>query len=164
MRYCSRCKDVVIASNRSQFYCKDCSREVRLERKRLDSKRYYQENKEKIVAWNREYEKTHRKERQQTYKKYRNRQEYKDYSRNRYHSMEEARKKARYHVSNAVRDGKLQRATHCESCGVKDWGMKRSMIEAHHYRGYEPDHWLDVQWLCVPCHKTADRREGGGLS
>ena len=35
------------------------------------------------------------------------------------------------------------------------WGVKRSMIEAHHFSGYTPDHWLNVQWLCVSCHKKA---------
>lgn len=24
-------------------------------------------------------------------------------------------------------------------------------------KGYEREHWLDVEWLCGPCHKKADR-------
>jgi hypothetical protein len=25
-------------------------------------------------------------------------------------------------------------------------------VEAHHYRGYAPEHWLDVIWLCKQHH------------
>lgn len=61
--------------------------------------------------------------------------------------------KARYCVSNAVRDGRLKKAKACEQCG------KRGRIEAHHHKGYEPEHRLDVQWLCPPCHDIADLQQ-----
>lgn len=35
----------------------------------------------------------------------------------------------------------------CEQCG------RRRRLEAHHWRGYAKEHWLDVQWLCRSCHK-----------
>ena len=51
--------------------------------------------------------------------------------------------KARTAVSNAVRLGNLTKSP-CAKCGeVK--------VEAHHW-SYEKKHWLDVMWLCVPCH------------
>ena len=52
-------------------------------------------------------------------------------------------------VFKAVRSGALVRPDHCSVCGV---GGK---IHAHHGNGYEPDHYLDVVWLCVTCHSKA---------
>lgn len=53
------------------------------------------------------------------------------------------RQKARYAVSNAVRDGRLQKRP-CAFCGSeKD-------LEAHHHDYTKP---LDVTWLCTACHR-----------
>jgi len=90
------------------------------------------------------------------YQRYRATQRYRQYTKERYHKMEPNKKKARYTVSNAVRDGRLIRPNVCEKCGRKDWGISRSMIEANHHRGYEPENWLVVEWLCTDCHKLAD--------
>ena len=90
------------------------------------------------------------------YARYRAKPEYKLYSRNRYHLMDENKRKARYYVSNAVRDGRLIRAKNCSKCRIKDWGIKRSMIEANHYLGYEPGNWFKIEWICTNCHKLAD--------
>lgn len=51
--------------------------------------------------------------------------------------------KARHAVSNAIRDGKLERGTECYFCGVSD------RLQAHHE---DYDHPLDVVWLCSSCH------------
>jgi hypothetical protein len=61
--------------------------------------------------------------------------------------------KARYFVANALRDGRIARGQFCESCG------KGCKTQAHHHKGYERAHWLDVQWLCGPCHKAADKEQ-----
>lgn len=90
------------------------------------------------------------------YARYRAKPEYKEYSKKRYATMDVNKKKARYYVHNAVRSGRLVRPKNCENCGIKDWGIKRSMIEANHYKGYQPKFWLVVQWLCTNCHKEAD--------
>jgi len=87
------------------------------------------------------------------YKRYRNTEPYRNKSRERYYLTDENIRKAHYTVSNAVRDGRLIRSEYCEKCGIKDWGIKRSMIEAHHHLGYLPENWLRVQWLCTTCHK-----------
>lgn len=90
------------------------------------------------------------------YARYRATKKYKEYSAKRYAEMPINKKKARYYIHNAVRDGKLIKPKNCKKCGIKDWGEKRSMIEAHHYKGYEPEFWLVVEWLCTNCHKEAD--------
>lgn len=51
--------------------------------------------------------------------------------------------KARNAVSNAIRDGKLERGTECYFCG----GDER--LQAHH-EDYQ--HYLDIVWLCASCH------------
>jgi len=58
-------------------------------------------------------------------------------------------------VRLAIQARKLVRRPSCESCGLA------RPLEAHHHLGYAPEHHLDVQWLCVSCHKalhTAARR------
>lgn len=55
------------------------------------------------------------------------------------------RYEARVMVGNAVRDGRLIRPDKCSKCGVE------CTPQAHH-ESYEPEHWLDVAWLCVKCH------------
>lgn len=55
------------------------------------------------------------------------------------------RYKARYIVSNAIRDGRLARQP-CEVCGAK-----RS--QAHHADYSKP---LEVRWLCFQCHREKE--------
>jgi hypothetical protein len=66
-----------------------------------------------------------------------------------------AQQRAWYHVKRAIATGKLIRPETCEDCGAAPGVNKRgrSLIEAHHYLGYEPEHYLDVIWLCSACHK-----------
>ena len=53
--------------------------------------------------------------------------------------------KAHYAVSNAIRDGKLDRPDRCSICGVE------CKPHAHHW-SYEECNWLDVEWVCLHCH------------
>jgi hypothetical protein len=48
-------------------------------------------------------------------------------------------------VQSALRSGELVRPNNCERCG------KRCKPIAHH-NSYEPEKWLDVEWLCRSCH------------
>lgn len=59
---------------------------------------------------------------------------------------------ARRAVHNAVRRGALTKKP-CLRCGFDE---DARLIEAHHYRGYDREHWLDVQWLCSRCHAEVD--------
>ena len=55
-------------------------------------------------------------------------------------------------VSKAVwQDGTLPRVVtqRCVACG-------QSAAQYHHYLGYEPEHWLDVQPLCLSCHRRSE--------
>lgn len=58
------------------------------------------------------------------------------------------RAKVQSMANNAVRDGKLERETLCEGCGLP----KR--LEKHHPDYSKP---LLVVWLCKPCHAIADK-------
>lgn len=53
------------------------------------------------------------------------------------------KRKAHHAVSNAIRDGKLERGTACFFCGSS------GKLHAHHHDYSKP---LDVFWLCPPCH------------
>lgn len=61
--------------------------------------------------------------------------------------------RARRAVRAAVIDGRLVRPDACQRCS------EIRPVQAHHWRGYEPEAWLDVEWLCTRCHKTAHRSE-----
>lgn len=62
------------------------------------------------------------------------------------------KRKAQCAVSNAKRGGKLVKASNCEHCGTSE-----KAIQAHHW-SYEPEHWLDVIWLCTECHGKEHKR------
>lgn len=57
---------------------------------------------------------------------------------------------ARQQVFTAIRTGKLERPTTCQACG----GL--GAVEAHHDDYSKP---LEVEWLCVPCHKQTHVRK-----
>ena len=63
-------------------------------------------------------------------------------------------RQANHAVEYAIQTGQLVRPRFCEDCG------KECRPEAHHYKGYDRAHWLDVQWLCVFCHRKADAGDG----
>jgi hypothetical protein len=52
----------------------------------------------------------------------------------------------------AVKAGKIIRPNKCSSCGAI------GPIQGHHYKGYKEENFLDVQWLCPPCHGKAHRK------
>lgn len=53
-------------------------------------------------------------------------------------------------VADARSRGELNAPDACEKCGAK------RPVEGHHHNGYEPQHWLDLKWLCRKCHVKAD--------
>lgn len=60
------------------------------------------------------------------------------------------RNNARQVVFYALKSGVLTKPDHCEDCGRGD-----CTIQAHHPSYDNP---LDVMWLCIPCHRKADRK------
>jgi hypothetical protein len=62
---------------------------------------------------------------------------------------------ARNAVNNAIASGILKRPDFCQRCTKHNTPFVdgRSSIQAHH-----PDHsnHLDVVWLCVTCHRSAE--------
>jgi len=68
--------------------------------------------------------------------------------RHREHNPDKA--KARSAVSQAIQAGCLHVPGLCSACG------QVGKVEAHHFKGYTKDHWLDVQWLCKRCHLRED--------
>lgn len=52
-------------------------------------------------------------------------------------------------VKAALKRGDLVRPDYCENCGRQ--AGRPYPIHAHH-DSYEPEHHLDVQWLCQMCH------------
>lgn len=53
--------------------------------------------------------------------------------------------KARYSLTNAVRDGRVKKPCHCSKCGEK-----HHRIEGHHPDYSKP---FDVIWMCPLCHR-----------
>ncbi len=58
--------------------------------------------------------------------------------------------RARQAVSKALQSGQLQRPEYCSSC------LSEQRVYAHH-KSYDKNKWLDVMWLCRPCHATVHR-------
>lgn len=64
---------------------------------------------------------------------------------------EDPRKRAAWNaVRDALKTGKLKRRR-CESCS--GWP-----VTAHHHKGYDPEHRLNVVWLCRKCHQVENTR------
>jgi hypothetical protein len=53
-------------------------------------------------------------------------------------------------LNTAIARGDIRKPNRCESCNKSG-----RLIEAHHWKGYDDAHQLDVQWLCRSCHKYA---------
>ncbi len=65
---------------------------------------------------------------------------------------------ARNAVHAALNRGDIE-VQPCKYCGLPPKKVKgnpkaqaHQRIQAHHYLGYEEIHWLDIEWLCGPCH------------
>jgi len=65
---------------------------------------------------------------------------------------------ARTAVKNAIGRGDIHKPLTCQHPG-KYAPQCSGRIEGHHHKGYDPENWLEVEWLCRTCHTAADRRK-----
>jgi hypothetical protein len=67
------------------------------------------------------------------------------------------KKQARHLVNQAVTRGKLPRpdSIPCSDCGHVSVAGERH--EYDHHLGYDAEHHMDVQAVCVPCHKAREK-------
>ena len=72
-----------------------------------------------------------------------------------YREQNPLKRSAHMIVGNAVRDGRLNKATACEVC------KEPSKLHGHHDDYSKP---LSVRWLCSPCHHVWHRKNGAGLN
>lgn len=70
--------------------------------------------------------------------------------------------RAWYAVKQAIRTGLMERPESCEHCGKAPGVSKRgrSLVQAHHFKGYDYINRLTVMFLCPKCHRRADERTG----
>lgn len=146
-------------------------------------KAYYQANREKVLSTNRRWNSENRErlaemERRRlagspearARKKEQN-QRWAEANR------ERVRQRARRHYRRHRLDILAKAKANYDPVKARAWGAVRAALkrgdlisqpcvkcgsdrsEAHHHKGYEPEHWLDVEWLCRPCHTLEHRRE-----
>lgn len=159
MKKCYRCSTL---KEISDFYkqpansdgysnrCKDCTKKD-VKENRKNKQDYYdnydrnrpnsEERKDKYIEYKRE--------------RYNSDQEFREarLERNRLDRINNPNKyKARDALTRARRTGVLVTPDACEHCGNSE-----KSIQGHHW-SYEPEHWLDVMWLCTECHGKEHRR------
>lgn len=137
MKQCFKCKKV---KPLSEFYKHPQMKDGHVNKCKSCNRKDVRENRKKNVDYYREYDRKRGSRQTAEY-------------RERYQGQHPAKYKARNMVGNAVRDGKLVKASECESCGEK------TRLHGHHDDYSKP---LDVRWLCAPCHFEWHTENGPG--
>lgn len=108
----------------------------------------YKKTRAKQVEYGREYYESNRAAKNEASKKY-----YQENKQTILARSTEANRtikgKARQALHYAVKLGQIQKQS-CEVCN-------EIKVEAHHYKGYELEHWFDVKWLCRKHHAEQHR-------
>jgi hypothetical protein len=104
---------------------------------------YYQEHKQIYRQREREYSK-------RDYVKKHNAEKSKQYRKNNIDKT-----MARYTIKRLVRAGKVSVPKNCEWCGEPF--IDGEPIHAHHWKGYDFEHWLDVKFVHAKCHREMHR-------
>ncbi len=154
-----------LGKNGLKASCKQCEKQYQILNKDKITKqrsKYYQDNKDRIIARTRSWYKNTASARRE-YDKIRLQQTKKDpvklaKLRNRIRIGVRLSKQrhpdrtfARLSVSRAISSGKLTRPSFCSECKIE------CKPDAHH-DSYEREHWLDVRWLCRKCHMEHHRK------
>jgi hypothetical protein len=109
---------------------------------------YSKSNKERCRRW---YEKNAEKQREYSRKwRINNPEKAREIDRNKTRHYYPDKFNARKAVFMAIKNGRIDRPTHCSRCG------KECKPQGHHHRGYEFA--LDVIWLCSVCHGIEHRK------
>ena len=58
-------------------------------------------------------------------------------------------------VATALKQKRLFR----KPCEYRFHGCVKRPVQAHHHKGYAPEHRLDVRWTCFPCHQHLQHLE-----
>lgn len=120
-----------IAQRKAQRY------QVNRETVRQQHAKYYQANREEVIKKSKIYATT--PEGKEGKKKYVQK----------YRAANDTKVKAHRKVNHAIEKGKLPKAStqKCARCGDQ-------AREYHHHKGYEPEHWLDIEPVCARCHRN----------
>lgn len=123
------------------------------------SAKYYRENKERLLAEqraarssNRQY---YREQDRALYAKHRE----KIIAKRRAYRAANPEKVAAYKAVKRAKRMNMLTVGPCQVCGLTPKKVNgRQRIEAHHHKGYAPEHQLDVIWLCRSHHRIANRQ------
>jgi hypothetical protein len=63
------------------------------------------------------------------------------------HGLETRARWAINHMLTRI-NAAISKSSSCDYC------HQEIPLEAHHYKGYEPENWLNVHWLCHDCHQA----------
>ena len=74
----------------------------------------------------------------------------------RYRTRNKLKEKARGVVGYALKAGKLQKPDCCEYCKQP---ATNNELEAHHWRGYDPNNWLNVKFVHKKCHFLCEGKD-----
>jgi hypothetical protein len=113
---------------------------------------YHTKNREKAIIYAKTRNRTEKARGEQ--RAYRRTHAAERYRQRRENPVERQKDRARTEVSNALRSGRLVRPSRCSRCLVA------CVPHAHHFLGYEQEHWLDIVWLCVACHERDHHAHG----
>ena len=159
MKRCNKCKKIKLDSEftiRSygglKAWCKDCCNEY--------SKQYYQDNKEVCLVKHQKYREKHKEHYRKIKEKYyqENRERFLEYQgtyrennkdkiskyQKDWAEQNPEKSKAKYMLANAIKSGKIQKSSYCETC------FRDGKLHGHHPDYNKP---LTVVWLCPSCHK-----------
>ncbi len=146
MKYCSGCG---LTKSRSEFSKRVASRDGLCSRCKVCLAKYvrgyYQINRTKILEQKREYGRTHKVKIAEWDRSSVGKESHRKNDENQ-RAKHPERVKAANALNHAVRDGKIERPSICEHCD------KKKFVEGHHW-SYLEEHWLDVEWLCILCHR-----------
>lgn len=153
--YCNSCKAEYLKKYREEH--KDSLKEKRREyesrsevreKSRMHSKKYYEENKDRIKEKFREQNRDKKNEHTRNWRKTEAGRESQKRRKKKVLSTEEGRIKARAvsSVNRAINRCDLIRSSCCDICN------KKTNTEAHHYNGYENENELKVIFICQRCH------------